>query len=63
MPDYLTTSEAAARLGLGPRTVQRLVKSGILPARQFGRVFLIDARDLHHAHGRRPVGRPRRTSA
>ena len=37
--DWLSTKEAAAALGLTPRTLYRLIDEGQLPAYRFGRVI------------------------
>ena len=57
-----TTTEAAARLGITPRHVRHLIKTGQLPATKQGRDWLIDENDLQlaEARARRKPGRPRR---
>ncbi len=37
--DWLSTKDAAAALGLTPRTLYRLIDEGQLPAYRFGRVI------------------------
>jgi excisionase family DNA binding protein len=37
--DWMSTKEAAAALGLTPRTLYRLIDEGQLPAYRFGRVI------------------------
>lgn len=37
--DWLSTAEAAARLGVTPRTLYRFIDEGQLPAYRFGRVI------------------------
>lgn len=55
----LTTSEAAAALGVSARRVIALIQSGRLPATKHGPVYLILKSDLRCvAH--RPPGRPKR---
>ncbi|MDM3904216.1 helix-turn-helix domain-containing protein [Mycobacterium intracellulare subsp. chimaera] len=54
MPDQLTVSEAAACARVSPRTIERWVHSGVLPAQRLGpRLLRISASDL--AHVSRPV--------
>ncbi|WP_201408415.1 helix-turn-helix domain-containing protein [Mycobacterium paraintracellulare] len=53
MPDQLTVSEAAACARVSPRTIERWIRAGVLPAQRFGpRLLRISATDLAH------VGRP-----
>jgi len=53
----LSVAEAAKRLGVSARRVQQLVKSGRLPADEFGGAFVIKEKDLELVANRRP-GRP-----
>ncbi len=53
----LSTAEAAERLGVSVRRVQQMVKSGQLPAKQFGGSLMIEEKDLSLVN-ERPVGRP-----
>lgn len=39
---WLSVQELAYRLGLGERTVKRLIYAGEIPARKFGRQWRID---------------------
>ena len=55
----LSTTQAAARLGVSIRRVQALIKSGDLPAVKFGRDWQIKERDVTR-FSPRPVGRPRK---
>lgn len=55
----LTTTEAAAALGVSVRRVRALVKAGRLPAVKFGRDWLIKQSDLAAIQDRKP-GRPPR---
>lgn len=41
--EFLTTTEAAALLGVTPQRVRALIKAGILQAEKFGRDWQIDA--------------------
>jgi len=51
-PGWLTTRQAAERLGVSDRTVRHRIAAGELPARRFGHVHLIDPADVNH---RRPA--------
>jgi len=44
--DWLSSREAARRLGLTPRTLYRLIDIGDLPAYRFGRVIRLKGYDL-----------------
>lgn len=57
MSNYLTTAEAAARLGVSVRRVQALIEAGRLPARKYGRDWLIPETALAAVAERKP-GRP-----
>jgi excisionase family DNA binding protein len=63
MDNFLTTEEAAQRLGVTPARVRQLILSGQLPARKFAKVNMIDARDLELVKDRPKVGRPRKAQA
>jgi excisionase family DNA binding protein len=60
----LTMAEAAELLHVHPRTVQRLVRSGTLPAVRLGRAIRFDSRDVRELTNRlkgcapRSEGRP-----
>lgn len=56
--EYLTTQEAADRLGLSKRQVQTLIKRGQLPAERVGHIWLLKPEDVE-TFQRRPVGRPK----
>lgn len=56
MPD-LTISEVAARLGITATRVRLLVRQGRIPARRFGRAWVIAETDLDQ-YQPRPQGRP-----
>ena len=62
MARLMTTNEAAASLGIQPQSVRALINRGVLPARRFGRDFVIDERELlrYKEHRRKP-GRPAET--
>lgn len=57
--DFITTAEAARRLGVAAVTVRWLISNGVLPARRVGRDWLIDPADLDKARDRRKPGRPK----
>jgi excisionase family DNA binding protein len=61
MEDVLSTEQAAERLGVSTRRVQQLIKSGRLPAREFGGSYMILVGDLKLVADR-PVGRPPKAS-
>lgn len=44
--NWLSTSEAARRLGITPRTLYRLIDEGQLPAYKFGRVIRLKESEL-----------------
>jgi excisionase family DNA binding protein len=58
--DYLTTKQAAERLGITPRRVQALIEAERLPAQKFGRDYMIREKDLKLVEERK-AGRPRKT--
>jgi len=53
----ITTAEVAARLGVHRSRVNDLMKEGRLPAQRFGKVYLVDEKDLRLVAKRKP-GRP-----
>jgi excisionase family DNA binding protein len=57
--EFLTTKQAAEKLGITPRRVQALIESGRLPAQKFGRDYQIKEKDLELVENRK-VGRPRK---
>lgn len=44
--NWLSTAEAARRLGIGARTLYRLIDEGQIPAYKFGRVIRLQAREV-----------------
>lgn len=44
--DWLSTQEAARRLGVTPRTLYRFIDVGDLPAYRLGRVIRLKAEDI-----------------
>jgi excisionase family DNA binding protein len=56
---FITTTEAAARLGVTVRRVQAMINDGVLPAQKSGRDWLIQEHDLGAVQLiTRKVGRP-----
>lgn len=43
---WLSTTEASRRMGIGLRTLYRMIDAGDLPAYKFGRVIRISEEDL-----------------
>jgi excisionase family DNA binding protein len=60
--DYLTTKQAAERLGITPRRVQALIEAERLPAQKFGRDYMIREKDLKLIEERK-VGRPKKAKS
>jgi excisionase family DNA binding protein len=58
---FLTTKEAAEKLGVKIRMVQLLIQTGRLPATKFGRDYMIKPEDLKLVENRK-VGRPKKMS-
>jgi excisionase family DNA binding protein len=54
----LTTAQAAQKLGISPRRVLALIEAERLPAKPFGRVYMIEEKDLKLVKNRKP-GRPK----
>lgn len=44
--EWLSTAEAAAQLGITPRTLYRFIDEGQLPAYRFGRVIRLKASEV-----------------
>ncbi len=57
--NLITTSEAAEKLGISIDRVQALIRAKRLPAQKFGRVYMINERDLAKVKDRKP-GRPKK---
>lgn len=56
-----TTTEAADRLGIKPRSVVQLIKRGLLIAAKHGRDYSIDLAEVErYATERRPQHRPKK---
>lgn len=57
---YITTTEAAALIGVSPQWVRQLAADGLLKGQRFGRDWLIDARDAKRVAAQPyTVGKPR----
>lgn len=56
----LTTREAAEKLGVSVRQIQTLIGQERLPARKFGRDWLIKEEDLKLVEHRPITGRPKK---
>ena len=57
MNELLSTAEAADRLGVTVRAVQKMIEAGTLTASKVGRDYIIQASDIKNLE-RRPPGRP-----
>jgi len=57
----LTTTQTARALGVTPRRVRALIKSGALPATKHGRAWIVTEAAVQGLN-RRSAGRPRRTA-
>jgi excisionase family DNA binding protein len=57
--DFLTTKQAAEKLGITPRRVQALIEANRLPAQKFGRDYQIREKDLKLVENRKR-GRPKK---
>jgi excisionase family DNA binding protein len=58
--EYITTNEAASRLGVSPQRVAILIRDGRLKAEKVGGMWLIKPKDLKPVLHRKP-GRPRKS--
>lgn len=63
MDNLLTTQQAAKRLKLSQPRIYQLISEGHLPARKFGRDYLIREDDLRLVENRPKVGRPPKAKA
>ncbi len=59
MDKWLTTQEAAEKLGVTDSRVRQLILEGRLPAQKFGRANMIREEDLNLVKDRKP-GRPKK---
>ncbi len=55
---FLTTKEAADKLGLSIRAVQKMIESGRLKANRVGRDYLITLESLENIERKSKAGRP-----
>ena len=62
MKEFLTTNEAAERLGVSSIRVRQLIAEGRLPAQKFGTAHMIKVSDLKLVEDRKP-GRPPKPKA
>ena len=60
LKDYLTTTEAAEKLGVNGSRIRQLIRDGKLPATKLGNNNLIKLSDLELVRVR-PNGRPRKS--
>jgi excisionase family DNA binding protein len=60
---FITTTEAAERLGVSPARVRQLVSGGKLPVTKFGPVNLVKESDLDLVRNRPKAGRPPKAKA
>lgn len=44
--EWLSTADAARRLGINTRTLYRFIDAGEIPAYKFGRVIRVQAKDV-----------------
>jgi excisionase family DNA binding protein len=58
----LTTEQAAERLSVSTNRIRVLIREGRLPAKQFGRAYMIEESDLKLVQERKP-GRPAQKAA
>jgi excisionase family DNA binding protein len=63
MEGYITTTEAAERLGISSARVRQLVANGTLPVAKFGPVNMVKEDDLELIRNRPPAGRPPKSSS
>lgn len=61
MQELLTTSEAAARLGVNERHVRSLIEDNKIKARRVGRAWLVIAKSLEGWEKHPTKGRPKST--
>lgn len=61
-PVYLTTAQAAERLGVTRQRVHQLIQEKRLPAEKFGPLYKIREEDLELVKDRKRTGRPRKST-
>jgi excisionase family DNA binding protein len=57
--EWLTTRQAAEKLGVSDARVRAMIKAGRLPAQKLGHIHMINEADLKLVENRK-VGRPRK---
>lgn len=57
--NLISTTEAAARLGVSQRRVVALIKAGRIPTTKVGRIHLIKPKDLEAVAERKPGRKPK----
>lgn len=62
MKGYITTDEAAQKLGVSVRRIVALINSGDLPSSRVGRSHVIKESDLKLVENRKP-GRPPKSAS
>ncbi|HWQ35838.1 MAG TPA: helix-turn-helix domain-containing protein [Blastocatellia bacterium] len=62
-PRFITTAEAAERLGVHRTRINVLIREGRLPAKLFGKVYLIEEEKLALVSDRKPGRPPKAESA
>jgi excisionase family DNA binding protein len=62
MEEFMTVHEAAAALGVDPRTIQRRITHGEMAAQRIGHFYVIRASEIERWKpiGKRKGGRPRK---
>jgi excisionase family DNA binding protein len=63
MDELLTTAEAAKKLGLTVRAVQKMIQAGRLQAKLVGRDYIISAASLNNIERKSRAGRPPKAKA
>lgn len=63
MEGYITTSEAAKKIGVSPSRVRQFVADGLLPVERLGAVNMVKESDLALIQDRAKVGRPKKEEA
>ncbi len=64
LADYVTTAEAAERLGMWPKSVRNLLKAGRLHGLKVGRDWLVKKSSLaQYPKTKSPKGRPTRVKS
>ena len=63
MDELLTTAEAAKKLGLTVRAVQKMIQAGRLQAKLVGRDYIISATSLNNIERKSRAGRPPKAKA